>query len=295
MTRPAPGCCDLVADPPHADAERVDVGMGEALYRCGAEPAHAVELPTPAGRRNALGGPYCDAHGGHERADREARAEWVYAAPASVGDEDAVLAAGSRGLRTPHCYVVLRQENDAVGPAVWHVRITPEQSRALRDAIGAQRVRDLGLATRGYNTPDELRARDVADRVAYAIDERPQISSSPAGTVERRGWLAYLGVGSMMEQVGSVHASRDAAYTAALSAWHDGLDAELEAISRARGHALDWGIPVTPRPEPIVVEPRPGETSWDAAIRTERELGAKVPRSGVDVFRGARGDGGFAG
>ena len=80
------------------------------LSVCGA-PAKAVVLPTPAGRSPAVGGPYCAAHGGVERARAEAERDWNYQAPASVGDDEAVLDAGCESLRSPDSVIVVRPEH----------------------------------------------------------------------------------------------------------------------------------------------------------------------------------------
>lgn len=57
-----------------------------------------------------MGGPYCSAHGGQERAQREAETSWDYVAPTCVGDAEAVLSAGCASLDSRNVYVVLRQE-----------------------------------------------------------------------------------------------------------------------------------------------------------------------------------------
>jgi len=82
--------------------------------RCGL-PGHEARLPCPAGRPDAVGGPYCEEHGGHARAQEDAEREWNYLAPASVGDAAAVLDAGSMGLRTPEAYIVIRQTPESQG------------------------------------------------------------------------------------------------------------------------------------------------------------------------------------
>lgn len=75
---------------------------------CGA-PGEGVRLEPPRpGRPFVVGGPYCEAHGGAERARAEADADWMIRAPASVGDASAVLEAGTAALRTSERYVVLR-------------------------------------------------------------------------------------------------------------------------------------------------------------------------------------------
>lgn len=81
-----------------------DVEIDERCPRTAVE----VRLRCPAGRPDATAC-YCDEHGGLARAEREAHADWNYAAPESVGGAGAVLEAGVECLRTTEAYVVLRQ------------------------------------------------------------------------------------------------------------------------------------------------------------------------------------------
>lgn len=83
--------------------------LSTPLRRCG-RPGVGVSLPCPSGRPNAVGGPYCEEHGGLARAQHEAETEWDYVAPASVGDSEAVLSAGCASLDSSNVYVVLRHE-----------------------------------------------------------------------------------------------------------------------------------------------------------------------------------------
>jgi len=117
--------------------EVVDAAAGT---RCGSV-GYAVTLETPAGRPPAKGGPYCDNHGGRARADSEARADWNYLAPASVGGVDAVMAAGTDCLRSTEAYVVVRPETKATtGVTRWLAwlglgsHLTPVRSRAGKRA-----------------------------------------------------------------------------------------------------------------------------------------------------------------
>jgi hypothetical protein len=80
---------------------------GGPLWYCGASGSSA-RLSCRAGRRDATGGPYCEAHGGRARAEREARLEWNYVAPASVGGDDEVLRAGCWTLTSHELCVVIR-------------------------------------------------------------------------------------------------------------------------------------------------------------------------------------------
>lgn len=70
-----------------------------------------VVLPTPAGRPPAVGGPYCDMHGGAARAREEAERDSNYSAPAEVGDAGAVASAGCLALCSVHACVVVRPEH----------------------------------------------------------------------------------------------------------------------------------------------------------------------------------------
>lgn len=81
------------------------------LWLC-PEPGEGVSLECPAGRPNATGGPYCNAHGGRARALEEAQRDWNYLAPESVGNTAAVQAAGTRALDTRHAYIVVRPNPD---------------------------------------------------------------------------------------------------------------------------------------------------------------------------------------
>jgi hypothetical protein len=78
------------------------------FWICGAPAAPAVRLPCPAGRPDAVGGPYCEEHGGALRADAAARANWNYLAPACVGDVYAVQSAGCWTLQSEDTMVVVR-------------------------------------------------------------------------------------------------------------------------------------------------------------------------------------------
>lgn len=49
------------------------------------------------------------------------------------------------------------------------------------------------------------------------------------------------------------------------------LARDVGRIRDARGGRLDWGMSVVPRDEPLIVEARDGETSWDAYARAKEE------------------------
>ncbi|OGN28425.1 MAG: hypothetical protein A3A33_02970 [Candidatus Yanofskybacteria bacterium RIFCSPLOWO2_01_FULL_49_25] len=57
------------------------------------------------GRQPFMVGPYCSHHGGRRQAIRDLRMAWVFSAPASWGDQEAVNAAGmaahNKGKKAP--------------------------------------------------------------------------------------------------------------------------------------------------------------------------------------------------
>ena len=97
--------------------------FGDA-WRCGT-PAEGVRLQCPSGRPDAVAC-YCSEHGGIPRADAEARRDWNFLAPASVGDADQVLTAGCMALNSEHSVVVIRREAPHRQPASWKVRLTED-------------------------------------------------------------------------------------------------------------------------------------------------------------------------
>lgn len=201
------------------------------------EPGESVTLECPAGRPDAVGGPYCAAHGGSVRARAEAEGSWDWLAPESVGDHDAVLAAGAMGLQSPHAYVVVR----------------PEHGR----------------------------------------------------------WLAWLGIGSMLDQVPrsdyagcgrkvcrncargkfcgksrNAFADKESALRDATAQWRRCLADRIGQIHAARGDTLAWGLPVTPLADPIVIELAEGENAWDLA-----QMRTRIGSAGLGMISGVRGTG----
>jgi hypothetical protein len=175
--------------------------------------AECVVLPTPEGRPPAVGGPYCDAHGGLARSHAEAERDWNYAAPATVGDAAAVDEAGHMALCSIHACVVVR----------------PEHGR----------------------------------------------------------WLAWLGIGGLLQGVANPHASvrhrggvgrsrqrrssgryafptREAALEVVVDVWRETLRARVAEIRAARGGAITWGMPVEPRTHPIIYVLGEHGSAWDA-------------------------------
>lgn len=165
------------------------VERGTAYEPCGA-PAVLVRLRCPAGRPDVTEA-YCDAHGGEDRARATAERDWLYVAPASVGDSVAVLDAGSLGLRTIEAYIVISRNGDGVWLA-WRGlggALDPVSSGWLR--------RRHGVTTRVTERPDEIgwrphygfAARDVAEdraRVEWAAGVAArveQITAARGGTL----------------------------------------------------------------------------------------------------------------
>lgn len=291
--------------------EIVERGPGRTVndfQPCG-EPGEGVALAhTRAGtlltelqRGPVRAGPYCAAHGGRERADAEAHRHWDYLAPDSVGHRGKVQAAGCMGLVSPDAYLVLRRVPDEQRPALWTVRMTREQrdvararERSLRTWSSdegpnrqlAMTLGALGLGTGTCVTTDEGRARRVVELAHRYWGVDLAVAHRPAGTQTRkRPWAAQLGVGSFLLDVGA-YGSRDEALTAGRIAWRGRLDTDVATIRAARGGTLDWGIPVTPLAEPIVLEPELGVSAWDAVGQARR-----VTPAGLAVLSGARASG----
>lgn len=114
-------------------------------------------------------------------------------------------------------------------------------------------------------------------------------------------WLAYLGVGSFIDQVeagicgqgqhlcgkcirrerrglgsgcGATvkgFGSQAAAEARGRDVWASRLSARMEEILRLRGGDLSWGLPVSPLEEPIVLRCGPGQCAWDVATDCNRE------------------------
>jgi hypothetical protein len=117
---------------------------------------------------------------------------------------------------------------------------------------------------------------------------------------ERTVWLAWIGLGSALTPVDgpsqrslrsgkpatrrASHGrrvprgsksfdTREAALEHGIAAWRANLARRVAAITRARGGTLDWGVPVEPLAEPIIIEPGRGESAWDVAKALPRRAG----------------------
>jgi hypothetical protein len=176
--------------------------------------AERVVLPTLAGRPPAVGGPYCDTHGGLERSRAEAERDWNYAAPAAVGDAASVHEAGLMALCSVHACVVVR----------------PEHGRWLAW---------LGIGSLLQGVPN------------------------PLASVRHRG-----GQGRARQRRSSgryAFPSQAAALESAVAVWRETLDARVAEIRRARGGTLEWGMPIAPRSEPLVYLLGEHGSAWDAS------------------------------
>jgi len=271
--------------------------QGDAYYYCGARAPDALvellrsrdgTLLADLGRDPVTAGPYCAAHGGRERAEAEAHRQWDYLAPDRVGNREQVQVAGRRCLSSPDAYLVVRMVPPERRPGLWRVRMTREQRDVVRsrEPRASEMLRAVGLATGCVTTPD----RGRADRLLSVARERWGLDlelTELAPTVHHhpRPWQSAIGVGAMLTDLGA-HATREAALEAGRAAWAARVQSDVDAIREARGGTLDWGVPVAPLADPVVLEPREGESAWDAVERERRR--APV---GIAVVSGVRSSG----
>lgn len=209
--------------------------QNKCVYPTCERPGYRVELPTPCGRPPAVGGPYCDEHGGLERANAQAAQDWMLVAPPEVGDGEAVMAAGAAGLDTTHAYVVVRPEKSS-----W-VALLGLGSHQIQVHHGRPSARQRG-------------GRRHRRRFG------------------RQGTAAF--------------ATREEALAEAVAQWKARVSARVEEVRAARGGTLDWGVPVEPLDEPVVVEVGEGENAWQAAYRLPRR-----GRPGLCMLSGLRPSG----
>lgn len=125
---------------------------------------------------------------------------------------------------------------------------------------------------------------------------------------EHGRWLAWLGLGTMMRQVqmratprlrngraylrgakprGLMAAdTREEAMAKAHARWRHELAHHVQAIVEMRGGSLDWGVPVEPAGEPVVIYAPESTCGWDVAIRLPRQA-----RPGIGWISGLRPSG----
>lgn len=231
------------------DADRLDA----VPVRCAAT---AIRLSVdPGAGRNLVSECLCDEHGGTDRAFDLLRRDWAVVAPLVVGDDQDVIEAGMWSLTTTEAVVRIYRERDELIADRWDVAIIPEDLPHRPGHVPP---------TRSFGS--ESIARDWAEAMT-AIALRSTITNRPAGVRARpRPWIAQLGVGSHIVHVGAFE-SRDAAIDAGVAAWRANLARVVAQIRDARGGTLDWGMPVQPRSEPVIIESLPGESSWDTYER----------------------------
>lgn len=121
-------------------------------------------------------------------------------------------------------------------------------------------------------------------------------------------WLAWLGLGAMLQQVTNPGAvprqrggrgrrpsdgtksfpSRELALSVAVDAWRKRVVARVAEIRAARGGTLDWGVEVEPLDEPIVIVLEQGDTrtAWEVAVTLPRRTPA-----GASFIHGLRPSG----
>lgn len=205
--------------------------------RCGLAGTR-VRLPCPAGRPDAVGGPYCEDHGGEQRARAEAARDWNYLAPESVGGAETVQRVGCWGLSTPDRYVVLRQ------------------------------------------TPADQGGRWLAWRGLGSLLTPVQ---NPQAQPNKRGGRRHRSGGGT-----NAFASREDAELEARRVWALELGGHVGRIREARGETLDWGVPVEPAREPILIVLEQGDSrsAWDLAVTLDRQ-----DRTGLATFSGLRPSG----
>lgn len=163
-----------------------------------------------------------------------------------------------------------------------HGGVTRARAEAERDWMyaapasvgGPREVEDAGT--------DSLRSTEAYIVVRHTIPE----------TGGR--WLAWLGLGSHMTVVPNPNAvpsrrggrrkrspgsngtraftTAEDALAEAKKAWHERVEQRVREITAARGGTLDWGTPVAPLKEPIVIRLEQGDTrsAWDLAVELER-------------------------
>jgi hypothetical protein len=213
------------------------------------------------GRPEVVGRPFCRAHGGAVRSLAAARRDWLYLAPAIVGNARAVLRAGCRVFSSAATTVQLCWHPESRQPPQWVVRLP----RLLRDAAlglelerGASNPRravrkvlkPLGLWSGALVTVDQDVAMSAARTLLREYGFGPVVDFMAGCVTPRdRPWVAYLG---SLHVVGAF-ASRMDACAAGLTACHARRDLEREAIRVARGGTLDWGTPLSPV-EPMVLQ-----------------------------------------
>lgn len=81
------------------------------------------------------------------------------------------------------------------------------------------------------------------------------------------GYVTALGVGTFTRNLPGRYTTREEAEAAVREAWRRQVEADVAEIKRLRGGTLDWGYPVEPRSEPILLYCDPGVSAWDCVVK----------------------------
>lgn len=154
------------------------------------------------------------------------------------------------------------------------------------------------------------RVGGVEEVMAAGVEGLTSVNAYVVVRLLQGKWLAWVGIGSMLHAVSNPHAkpaytkngyvkkrkgrirglyafeSREAALEQGVQSWTALLDAKLRGVQNRRGGTLEWGVPIEPLGEPIVIEPQEGESAWDIVSRRGRES-----RPGLGIFTGLRPSG----
>lgn len=98
--------------PTHLDGNCLEILGSENDWLACDKPAILVECNPRVPGRRVVTACYCYEHGGHDRALDEVGRSWSVLAPAEVGDDEAVLTAGTASLDSRHAYLILRSERN---------------------------------------------------------------------------------------------------------------------------------------------------------------------------------------
>ncbi len=240
----------------------------EQLVPCGADGVGVRGGKLPAGRRDVTVGPYCEAHGGLTQALRELHRDWAVVAPACVGDDAAVLLAGSSRLRTPDAVVVIRHLPGNVQQPTALVELTAEAHDAVRRALGRHL---MGWTQRHRCIPASRVEAELEAVSRWTGIPRDEVSARVVhypGHTSRSGWGVYVGLGTLCRQIGGLYESHAEAVEAGTAAWRAHLAASVAGITAARGGTMGWGCDVEPRDEPLIVDAAPGVCGWDSLPAT---------------------------
>jgi hypothetical protein len=157
------------------------------------KPGVGIKCMEPARGRLPKWSCYCDDHGGEERARLAVLSSWSVAAPESVGDDEAVMAAGAMGLDSRCVYVVVRPENGrwiaalGVGSYTQQVRRQDADPERARKASPEHRRQRPGRRRRGggnsWATFEEAAAAGVLAWGEHVAARVAEITAARGGTL----------------------------------------------------------------------------------------------------------------